>query len=110
MNQPTIFVPTMCRKHQRLLVDQVCVGPGGPWRAYIIVAQVALFQAATAHPTTFERIGGPEFPDSCLACDRPDAFGEIVAAFQAGGVAAVKAWGEAIVQNGANSEAGNHDE
>jgi len=113
MNQPTIFVPTMCQKHQRLLVDQVCVGPGGPWRAYIIVAQVALFQAATAHPTTFERIGGDVTRIGelgCLACDRPDAFGEIVAAFQAGGVAAVKAWGEAIVQNGANSEAGNHDE
>lgn len=104
--QPTIFVPTMCQKHQRLLVDQVVIGPGRPWHAYIIVAQVALFQAATAHPTTFERIGGDVARIGelgCLACDRPDAFGEIVAAFQAGGVAAVKAWGQAIVQKGAAS-------
>jgi hypothetical protein len=104
MTRVTITVPDMCQLHQRLLVDQVGVGPGGPWRAYIIVAQVALFQAATAHPTTYNRIGGDVSRISelgCLACDRPDAFGEIIAAFQAGGVAAVKAWGDAVVQNGA---------
>jgi len=82
-DKPTIHVPDMCRMHQRLLVHQVHYRPIDPWRALIVMAQVALFQAATADPYFHERTGGDlqrigEI--GCLACFKPDAFGEIVEA------------------------------
>lgn len=100
MTNPRIDVPAMCQRHQRLLLDQIGIGPDGPWRSHIIVAQIALFQATTAHPSTYARIGGDVTRIGelgCLACDRPDAFGEIVQAFQRGGIAAVKQYGEQLV-------------
>ena len=102
-HQPQITVPNMCQTHQRLLFDQVGVGPDGPWRSTLIVAQIALFQAATAHPTTYDRIGGDVTRIGelgCLGCDRPEAFGEIVQAFNEGGIAAVKRLGERKVEEG----------
>lgn len=92
----------MCRKHQQLLVGQVGLKPSDPWRAHVIVAQIVLFQATSAHPSTYERLGGDlkrlgEL--GCLACFRPDAFGEIIQAFQRGGIAAVKALGDRIVND-----------
>lgn len=100
MSEPRITVPNMCQKHQRLLLKQIGIGPEGPWRSHIIVAQIALFQGTTAHPDTYHRIGGDlqrlgEL--GCLACFRPDTFGEIVQAFQVGGIGAVKALGERLV-------------
>lgn len=95
--RPLITVPQMCQKHQRLLLDQVGIGPDGPWRSTIIVVQIALFQGATAHRSTYDRIGGDVtriVELGCLACDRPDVFGEAVQAFRDGGIAAVKALGE----------------
>lgn len=78
---PQIAVPNMCQKHQRLLVEQVGVGPAGPWRSLIIMAQIALFQGATADPSMHDRIGGDITRITeigCLACFKPDRFGEIV--------------------------------
>jgi hypothetical protein len=92
----------MCQLHQRLLLDQIGVGPDGPWRSHIIVAQITLFQSATAYPGTYDRIGGDVTrlgELGCLACYRPDTFGEIVQAFQGGGIGAVKALGERICRD-----------
>ena len=63
----------------------------------IIAAQIALFQAATHDPKTHDRIGGlierlPEL--GCLACYKPDAFGEIVEAAKTHDLGAIKALGE----------------
>jgi len=102
--RPQITVPNMCQTHQRLLLDQIGIGPDGPWRSHIIVAQIALFQAATARPGTYARIGDDVTRIGelgCLACFQPDTFGEVVQAFQQGGIAAVKALGERLVENGA---------
>ncbi len=98
--QPRITVPQMCQLHQRLLVDQLEIGPDGPWRSHILVAQITLFQATTAHPSTYKQIDGDVQRIEelgCLACFRPDAFGEIIQAFQQGGIGAVKALGEKYV-------------
>ncbi|MGE3276744.1 MAG: hypothetical protein AB7O67_16655 [Vicinamibacterales bacterium] len=103
MDRPQILIGDMCQKHQRLLVDQIGVAPDGPWRVCVIAAQIALFQGTTAHPDTFDRLGGDirrigEL--GCLACYRPDTFGEVVQAFQqepAPNIAAVKALGERLV-------------
>lgn len=104
-DEPRIVVPDMCQKHQRLLLDQIGIGPDGPWRSHIIAAQIALFQGTTAHAGTYERIGGDVTRIGelgCLACYRPDTFGAIVQAFQQGGIAAVKRLGERLVE-------GRHD-
>lgn len=95
-----ITVPDMCQKHQWLLVRQAGIGPEGPWRSAIIACQIALFQGTTAHPDTFAKIGDDVTRIAelgCLACYRPDTFGQVVAAWQAGGMGAVKALGERLV-------------
>lgn len=105
--QPRIVVADMCQLHQRLLLDQIGVGPDGPWRAHIIAAQITLFQATTAHPGTYEHVGGDASRIAelgCLACYRPDTFGEIVQAFQHGGMGAVKALGDRIVASTAKEK------
>jgi len=94
----------MCQKHQALLVQQVGIWPNGPWRALIIMAQIALFQAATADPTFYPKIGGDldrigEI--GCLACFKPDAFGEIVEAAKGPDRGAIKALGEKWTKEGA---------
>lgn len=104
---PQITVPQMCQKHQRLLLDQVGIGPDGPWRSTIVCVQLTLFQGATAHPSTYDRIGGDVTRIGelgCLACDRPDVFGAAVQAFQHGGIGAVKALGERLIEAAAKAQ------
>lgn len=101
MSQPTMIVPDMCRMHQLLLVRQVGFGPEDPWRALIVMAQVALLQGATADPACHKRIGGDLLRLSeigCLACFKPDCFGEIVQAAQTGEIGAIKRLGESWVR------------
>lgn len=97
---PRIVVPDMCRTHQRLFLEQVGIGPDGPWRSAIVAAQIALFQGTTAHPDTYARIGGDVLRIQelgCLGCFRPDTFGQVVEAFRQGGIGATKALGERLV-------------
>ena len=101
MSEPRIDVPDMCRMHQSLLVQQTGYRETDPWRALIVMAQIALFQAATADPTFYDRVGGEITrirEIGCLACFRPDAFGEIVDAVRTKGPGAVKALGESWVR------------
>ena len=98
--RPTIIVPDMCRKHQWLLLQQVGIGPEGPWRSAVIAAQITLFQGTTAHAATYAVIGDDVQRIGelgCLACYRPDVFGQVVDAFTTGGMAEVKALGERLV-------------
>lgn len=100
---PVIQMPQMCNKHQSLLVQQLGLTQADPWRAHIIVAQIVLFQATTAHPSTWEKVDGkveriPEL--GCLACFRPDSFGEIIEAMRTGGISAAKALGERYAKEG----------
>ena len=103
-NEPRIIVPDMCRMHQSLLVHQAGVPESGPWRSLIIMAQIALFQGATADPTFHERLGGDlnrigEI--GCLACFTPDRFGEIVEVAKSTDAGAIKRLGELWVTQGA---------
>lgn len=65
------------------------------------MAQIALFQAASADPTFHARLGGDVGridEVGCLACFKPDAFGEIVeAAKRKDDTGAIKRLGEAWV-------------
>lgn len=94
--------------HQRLLLDQIGIGPNGPWRSALVAAQVTLFQGTAAHPDTYARIGGDVTRIAelgCLACYRPDVFGEVVAAWQSGGMGAVKMLGDRLVSEAKGEEA-----
>lgn len=99
MTNVQIMVPDMCLLHQRLLVQQVGIPSTGPWRALIIMAQVALFQGATADPKFHAKIGGNMNrvgEVGCLACFKPDRFGEIVEAAKTD-MGSIKALGESWV-------------
>jgi len=83
MTEPNkqITMPNMCDRHQQLLVHQARFKETDTWRALIIVTQIALMQAATCDSKTHDRIGDDITKISelgCLACYKPDAFGEIV--------------------------------
>lgn len=103
--EPIINVRPMCNTHRVLLVRQLGIGPDGPWRAVEIMTMLALFQAMTADPKVWEEIGGdatrlPEL--GCMACRKPDAFGEIIKAGQGARPGAIKELGESWVRSAAH--------
>jgi len=96
MDQPLIEPSHMCQLHQRLLVQQAGYSEQDTWRALIIVSQIVLFQGATCDPATHEKLGGDitrirEL--GCLACYKPDRFGEIVEAAKTHDLGVIKALG-----------------
>lgn len=97
MSEPRITLPDMCQLHQTLLVRQAGYGPADPWRSLVIGVQIALFQAVTADEATYVHIDGlvENIPKlGCLACFKPDAFGELVEAAKSHDLGAVKRLGE----------------
>lgn len=96
-DKPQIMMPSMCDKHQYLLVKQAGYKESDPWRALIIASGIALFQAATADPKTHKKIGGDitKLPSlGCLACYKPDAFGQIVEVAKSDDIKGIKELGE----------------
>lgn len=101
MSDQPVMVADMCQKHQYLLVHQAGYRPEDTWRALIIVAQIALFQAATCDEQTHRRTGGDIKRVSelgCLACYKPDAFGEIVEAAKSHDLKDIKVLGERWIE------------
>lgn len=97
----TVHVPDMCPLHRSLLMHQAGYSKEEPWRALIIMAQIALFQATTADPALHERIGDDitRLPKiGCLVCFKPDAFGEIVEAAKDKDPGAIRRLGESWVK------------
>lgn len=95
-----VELPPMCEKHRYLLTSQAQLKESDPWRAFEIAATMALFQATTATDGVYEKIGGDIFKIKtlgCLACFRPDTFGEIVVAATNRDIAAIKAIGERAI-------------
>lgn len=96
-NVPQINIPQMCNTHQVLLTRQLGLKPVDPWRAFIIASQITLFQAATSDPKTHKKIGGDITKITklgCLACYKPDAFGQIIVSGMKGGISEIKSLGE----------------
>lgn len=99
-DQPTIPLPDMCQTHQWLLVKQAGYSENDAWRALIIVSQITLFQAVTCDGETHKRIAGditrlPEL--GCLACYKPDVFGEVVEAAKSHDLGKIKMIGERYI-------------
>lgn len=97
IKKPIIQPAQMCKMHQSLLVHQAGYGPDDTWRSLIIMAQIALFQAATADDTFYDKLDGDitrVVEIGCLACFKPDKFGEIVNIIQQKGQDAIKELGE----------------
>lgn len=98
----TIVTPDMCGKHRSLLVHQAGYKEADPWRALIIASSIALFQAATADDSVHKAIGGDITKISslgCLACRKPDVFGEVVEAAKTRDFGKIKALGEKYVNS-----------
>ena len=89
--------PPICQTHQRLLVDQTGYKESDPWRALVVMANIALFQATTADDK-FQKDSGGDIKKieslGCLACYKPDAFGEIVEAGKSKDFGKIKRLGE----------------
>lgn len=81
MSDLQVTIPEMCKTHQALLVKQCGYAPADPWRALMIVTQVALFQGLTADPKVHAELGG-RIEDvakiGCMACRKPDLFGVLI--------------------------------
>lgn len=100
MDKPRIEIPDMCQKHQSLLVHQAGYKETDPWRALIIMSQITLFQASTADPNLHKKLGGniENIKNmGCLACFKPDVFGEIVEAAKSKDTGAIKKLGESYL-------------
>lgn len=97
-----IVMPDLCKTHQRLLVQQCGYGPNDTWRALMIVTQIALFQGATVDPDTHKKIGDDIRGIQklgCLACWKPERFGEIVQAIGTSkDIGKIKTLGESWVE------------
>lgn len=92
-----IALAPMCHTHRALLVHQAGYSPQDPWQALEVVVGIALFQAATCDPKVHVETGGDiqNLPKlGCLACRKPDSFGEIVEAAKTHDLGAIKALGE----------------
>jgi hypothetical protein len=115
-DSPQIQIPSLCDLHARLLVQQTGFEPNDHWRVLILATQVALFQAATCDQKTYERLDGVVTRIAtlgCLACYKPDAFGEIIDAAQKvlkeDALGAIKALGEKwVVANAKPAEDGGN--
>lgn len=100
-DDPKIMLPELCQTHRVLLVQQTSFGPNDAWRALELATQVVLFQGATCDPKVYEEAGGDVTKIAklgCLACRKPDLFGQLVQEVQFAGkeqaVGALKALGE----------------
>lgn len=101
MSDKAIMPADMCHKHQALLVHQAGYGPDDTWQALIVVAQVVLFQAATCDQQTHARIGNDISRIGelgCLACYKPDAFGEVVEVAKTHNLKNIKELGERWIE------------
>jgi hypothetical protein len=99
-------LPEMCGTHQSLLVQQTGYGPNDTWQALIMISQIALFQGASVDPKVYAECGGEitNFEKlGCLACRKPDLFGEIVEVAKTKNLGKVKELGESWVYKGAKS-------
>lgn len=104
MTNPTVEVPPMCNTHRVLLVKQAHYGPSDPWQVMELVVQIALFQAMSANPkvhtelkmdlTNLSKLG-------CMACRKPDVFGQLVEAAKTHKLSVIKELGEKFVSEGA---------
>lgn len=96
----TIEVASLCQRHQYLLCAQAGYRPRDPWRAMLVASNIALFQAATTDPSVWQKCGGDaaRLKDlGCLACLKPDSFGEVVEAAKTHDLGRIRALGESWV-------------
>lgn len=106
-NDPTqkqVKPANLCGTHRFLLVDQTGFKRSDPWMALEIATQIALFQACTVDDKIWSKLGGEIQKLSeigCMACAKPDAFGEIVnvasSTTKAGAIGAIKNLGESWI-------------
>lgn len=87
----------MCVTHQNLLISQANYTEQDPWQALIIACDISLFQGISRNDNSMKKldynIRNIEKLD-CLACERPDLFGELVEASKSHNLTDIKDLGE----------------
>jgi hypothetical protein len=99
-----IMMPELCFEHQKLLVSKAGVPESGPWRSLIIVAQLALFQAASADDKIQKEIGGDIHQIGkigCLACRKQSQFWDLIEAYKKNNLTGMKELGELWIKEAA---------
>lgn len=89
------IAPPLCEGCKTTVVEQLDLGPDGPWQAVVLAATTAVTFAAMASPTVRKRLGEGTATDvsivlnelGCLGCWQPEALGAGVAVIvEAGGL------------------------
>lgn len=92
-----LIVADLCETHRSLLVHGAGYGPDDTWRALIIVTQIALMQGMTADTQVYAKVDGQVgriHELGCMACYKPDKFGEIVETAKKHDLSDIKRLGE----------------
>lgn len=102
ITDPQIMLAPLCQRHAAEIVRRAKYSQSDKWRVLIVMAQIALFQGATATPSVQKRIeGNVERIEElgCLGCRLPNKWEQVVQAAKVS-LPAVKALGESWVNLG----------
>lgn len=77
------IAPPLCEGCKALIVEQLDLGPDGPWQVVVLGATSAVTFAAMASPVVLKRVGAATPTDisivlnelGCLGCWQPEALG-----------------------------------
>lgn len=79
--QAAAYLPQMCARHQRAVVERLLIPPSGPWQMTIVAVNLACFRATTFDERFLKRTEGDPASFSvvlaemgCLACLQGRAF------------------------------------
>ena len=107
MTEPIpVNVAPLCQPCITKLVRGAHYREQDPWQALSIVAQIALFQASTADPKTYERIDSDpaRFAElGCLGCYKPRELEIIIEVAKTRDLGAIKRLGEKWVLEAAKT-------
>ncbi len=101
-----IVMPPFCAGHNHEIVHEAKYSETDPWRALIVITQVAMFQGMTTTPSVHKRVGGDVTKIAtlgCFACRLPGKWKEVIRASKVS-LEAIKELGEKWVAGGLNNQ------
>lgn len=100
LSEPQVMLAPFCERHRFELVKRARYGQSDPWRVLIVMAQIAMFQGATATPSVHKRVSGDVEKIEelgCLACRLPHKWDHLLDAAK-DSLTKVKSLGESWVR------------
>lgn len=83
LDRPQVALPPFCDRHQYEIVHEAKYKKTDPWRALIVIAQVAMFQGMTVTPSVHKRLEGDISKIGtlgCFACRLPHKWAQVIKA------------------------------